>query len=198
MHIAKQIRNKEGEYVLALKSNQGSLHAEVENFFTQALEVTPEEAECDYFCSEEKSRGRIEKRELWTKENLSWLPQKDEWEGLKNISCLKSMRTIKEKTTEEFRYYISSLPADALEVANAIRSHWSIENKLHWQLDVSYREDECKIRKDNGAENFSVLRRATLNLLKMDKKTKAGIKNKRSKAGWNKTYMLEILGVSCK
>ena len=90
-------------------------------------------------------------------------------------------------------YYISSLPEDAWKIGRAIRSHWSIENKLHWQLDVSYGEDDCKVRKDNGAENFSVIRRATLNLLKADKKTKSGIKNKRSKAGWDKDYMLKIL-----
>jgi predicted transposase YbfD/YdcC len=106
-------------------------------------------------------------------------------------------RSIKGKETLEFRYYISSLPDDAWKIGNAIRSHWGIENKLHWQLDISYGEDDCKVRKDNGAENFSVIRRATLNLLKADKKTKAGIKNKRSKAGWNKAYMLEILGMNC-
>lgn len=107
--------------------------------------------------------------------------------------CLKSTRIIKEKKTTESRYYISSLQADAWKIGRAIRSHWSVENKLHWQLDVSYGEDDCKIHKDNGAENFSVIRRATLNLLKADKKTKAGIKNKRSKAGWDKNYMLSIL-----
>ena len=89
---------------------------------------------------------------------------------------------MKDKETIEFRYYISSLSGDAWKIGRAIRSHWSVENKLHWQLDVSYGEDNSKVRKDNGPENFSVIRRATLNLLKADKKTKAGIKNKRSKA----------------
>lgn len=89
------------------------------------------------------------------------------------------------------------MQADAWKIGQAIRSDWLVENKLHWQLDVSYGEDDCKIRKDNGAENFSVIRRATLNLLKADKKTKAGIKNKRSKAGWDKDYMLSILRMEC-
>ena len=195
--IAKQINEKKGDYVLALKGNQGKLHAEANNFFTQAIKVSPEEASCDYYLNEEKSRNRIEKREVWVTDDLNWLPQKDEWIGLRSLGCLKSTRNIKGKETVEFRYYISSLPGDARKIANAIRSHWSVENKLHWQLDVSYCEDACKIRKDHGAENFSVLRRATLNLLKMDKKTKAGIKNKRSKAGWNKDYMLEILNMKC-
>ena|GEM_PF-4923289 len=97
--------------------------------------------------------------------NQEWLPQKKDWEGLKTISCIKSTRIYKEKTTIEFRYYISSLSKNSPKISEAIRGHWSIENKLHWQLDVSYNEDKCKVRKDNGAENFSVLRRATLNFL---------------------------------
>ena len=195
--VASKILDQGGDYVLALKGNQGSLHAEVRNFFDQATLVQYEEADCDYYVNEEKSRGRIEKREVWVTECLDWLPQKEGWKDLTSIACLKSTRETKGKETVEYRYYISSLEADAWKIGHAIRSHWSVENKLHWQLDVSYGEDGCKIRKDNGAENFSVIRRVTLNLLKADKKTKAGIKNKRSKAGWNKDYMLEILGMSC-
>lgn len=195
--IASQIRDKGGDYVLALKGNQGSLHAEVESYFNQALQVTPDEANCDQYINEEKSRGRHETREVWTTNQLDWLPQVNEWKDLNSIVCLKSTRMIKGKETIELRYYISSLQGDAWKIGHAIRSHWSIENKLHWQLDVSYGEDDCKVRKDNGAENFSVIRRATLNLLKADKKTKAGIKNKRSKAGWDKEYMLKILDMEC-
>jgi len=195
--ITEQIRKKEGDYVLALKQNQRNLFEEVENFFLQALVLVPEESNCDCYITEEKSRGRFEKREVWVTSNLSWLPYVNEWKDLKSIACMKSIRKVKEKETSELRFYISSLDPDAEKIGKAIRSHWSIENKLHWQLDVSYREDECKIRKDNGAENFSVIRRATLNLLKLDKKTKAGIKNKRSKAGWNKGYMLEIIQGKC-
>ena len=195
--IASQIREKGGDYVLALKGNQGNMHAEVDNFFKQALKVKPEEAECDYYVNEEKSRDRVEKREVWVTKDVGWLPQLDAWKDLTSIACLKSTRLVKTQETIELRYYISSLTDDAWKIGKAIRSHWSVENKLHWQLDVSYGEDGCKVRKDNGAENFSVIRRATLNLLKADKKTKAGIKNKRSKAGWNKSYMIEILGMNC-
>jgi predicted transposase YbfD/YdcC len=195
--IASQIRDKGADYVLALKGNQGSLHAEVENFFSQALQVLPEEAGCDRYINEEKSRGRLEIREVWVTNQLDWLPQKDEWKDLNSIVCLRSKRVVKDKETVELRYYISSLQGDAWKVGHAIRSHWSVENKLHWQLDVSYGEDDCKVRKDNGPENFSLIRRATLNLLKADKKTKAGIKNKRSKAGWDKDYMLSILEGRC-
>lgn len=190
--IAAKISEKGGDYVLALKGNQGNLHAEAENFFSQALQV-PEEAGCDHYINEEKSRGRHEIREVWVTNELEWLPQKKEWRDLKSLVCLRNTRIVKEKKSVEFRYYISSLPGDAWKIGHAIRSHWSVENKLHWQLDISYGEDDCKVRKDNGAENFSVIRRVTLNLLKADKKTKAGIKNKRSKAGWNKDYMLQVL-----
>lgn len=195
--IAGKICEKGGDYVLALKRNQGNLHAEAENFFNQALQVTPEEAGCDHYVNEEKSRGRHEIREVWVTNELEWLPQREDWQGLKSFVCLRSTRIIKEKKTVEFRYYISSLSGDAWKIGRAIRSHWSVENKLHWQLDISYGEDDCKVRKDNGAENFSVIRRATLNLLKADKKTKAGIKNKRSKAGWDKNYMLQVLRMEC-
>jgi predicted transposase YbfD/YdcC len=194
--IAKQICEKKGDYVLALKGNQQNLHDEVENFFTQAFEVQPEEHSCDYYKNEECSRGRIELREVWSIDQIDWLPQKNDWKNLKSLVCLKSTRTVKGISTVEYRYYISSLPSDAVTLAYAIRSHWVVENKLHWQLDVSYREDECKIRKGNGPENFSVIRRATLNILKGDKKTKAGIKNKRSKAGWDRQYLLDLLGVN--
>ena len=194
--IAKIIIQKKGDYLLAVKGNQKKLFDELGNFFDQAIECSEEEVGYDYYSTEEKSRNRIEKREVWTVEDLEWLSQKKDWEGLKTISCIKSTRTYKEKTSIEFRYYISSLSKDAKRIAEAIRGHWGVENKLHWQLDVSYNEDKCKVRKDNGAENFSVLRRATLNLLKKDKKTKAGIANKRLKAGWSKKYLLEVLDMA--
>lgn len=195
--IVNKIRNKGGDYVLALKKNQGSLYAEAENYFTQAIEVSPKDADCDFYFSEERSRGRIEKREIWATQNLDWLPQISEWKDLRCLVCVRSTRILKSKEAIELRYYISSLQNEAQRHGQVIRHHWGIENKLHWQLDVSYREDECKIRKDHGAENFSILRRATLNLLKGDKKTKAGIKNKRLKAGWDKEYMVEILKSNC-
>lgn len=191
--IAQQIREQGGDYMLALKANQGNLHAEVENFFKQAIKVNSEESHCDYSLSEEKNRNRWEKREVWSTDELSWLPQKDAWVDLKSIVCVKSTRTIKNKTSVELRYYISSQMVNAIRQACDIRAHWGIENRVHWQLDVSYGEDKSKVRKDNGPENLSVLKRCTMNLLKADTKTKAGIKNKRAKAGWSKDYMMELL-----
>ena len=106
---------------------------------------------------------------------------------------IESERTLNGNTSLERRYYISSATHDAAKNLEATRSHWHIENKLHWVLDVSFREDECRIRKGNGAENFSTLRRIALNLLKKEKSKKVGIKTKRMAAGWNEEYLLKIL-----
>ena len=192
-NIAKCIRKKGGNYILALKGNQGNLHAEVENFFKQVIVLTPEEAACDYYVSEEKSRDRFEKREVWSTNEIGWLPQREEWTDLNTLICVRSTRSIKDNTSVELRFYIANEMAEAQKFGLEIRSHWGIENKVHWQLDVSYGEDKSKVRKDNGPENLSVLKRCTMNLLKADTKTKAGIKNKRAKAGWSREYMMELL-----
>jgi len=192
-NIAKEIRHLGGDYMLALKANQGNLHAEVEIFFDQAMQVTPEEADCDYSVTEGKNRGRLEKREVWSTQKLDWLPQREEWVDLNALVCVRSTRCIKGKTSIEMRYYIASEKADAQKYGLGIRSHWGIENNVHWQLDVSYGEDKSKVHKDNGPENLSVLKRCTMNLLKADTQTKAGIKNKRAKAGWNRDYMMGLL-----
>ena len=193
--IAKKIREKKADYILALKGNQGTLHAEAKNFFTQAVDADPIETGCDYFVSEERSRAREEKREIWATQDLSWLPQKSDWKDLTSLICVRSTRKTKKGTSTELRYYISSSEANADKLGTEIRLHWSVENQLHWQLDVSYGEDKAKVRKDNGPENLSALKKCTLNLLRADTKTKTGIKNKRAKAGWSREYLLEIIGV---
>jgi predicted transposase YbfD/YdcC len=192
-NIAQEIRGKGGNYILALKGNQGHLHAEVESFFKQAVDVVPEEANCDYYVNEEKSRDRLEKREIWSTNDIDWLPQREEWTDLNTIICVRSTRSIKNHTSMELRFYIANERGCAEKFGLEIRSHWGIENNVHWQLDVSYGEDRSKVRKDNGPENLSVLKRCTMNLLKADTKTKAGIKNKRAKAGWSREYMMELL-----
>jgi predicted transposase YbfD/YdcC len=191
--IAQKICGQGGDYLIALKGNQGNLYAEAHNYFLQAMEVPPAEADCDYAVTEERSRGREEKREAWMTEEISWLPQQGEWCGLKSLVCVKSSRTLKGKVSSELRLFITSLGSNALRALQSVRAHWSIENKLHWHLDVSYGEDDCKTRKDNGPENFSVIRRCTANLIKTDTKTKAGVKNRRLKAGWDRNYLMSLL-----
>jgi predicted transposase YbfD/YdcC len=193
--IVERIREKGADYLIALKGNQGNLHDEVVNFFDQALLVSSEEAGCDYWRCEETGRGRREIREIWTTEDLDWLPRLDDWKDLRSILCVWLTKTARGKQTQETRYYISSLEPDAERLAKAVRSHWRVENNLHWQLDVTYREDLSRVRRGNGAENLSVVRRSTLNLLKEDKVTKVGMKNRRLKAGWDREYLLGLIGV---
>lgn len=194
--ITKQIQEQGGDYAIALKGNQGTLHAEAINFFQQAMEVTPVEANCDFVSMIEKNRGRIEEREVWAC-SLDWLDteQLERWAGLKSLACIKSTRTQKGKTTVEYRYYMSSLKANAQRLAEIVRAHWGVENKLHWHLDVTFGEDLCKVRKDHAAENFSLAKKMALNLLKADTTEKLGVPNKRKLAGWSPEYLLKILGV---
>jgi len=194
--IVKVIREREGDYVIALKGNQGLLHAEAENFFLQAINVTPSESDCDFISCEEKNRGRAEERQIWCS-STNWLGDglRNAWQDLNSLVCIKSIRNQKGKKTEELRYYVSSLKPDAKRFSEIVRSHWHIENKLHWQLDVAFREDHCKMRKDHAAENFSLVRKMALNLLKADRSEKLGVPNKRKLAGWSPEYLLKILEV---
>jgi len=198
--IAELIRSKKADYIFGLKGNQGTLLAEAENFFSQVLSMREEEweseCECDYFVSEEKSRNRREKREIWATSSLEWLPQKTEWQDLKTIVCLKSTRTIDKETSTELRFYISSKEAMAESFGKDIRSHWGIENKVHHVLDVTYNEDTCRVRKDNGAENFSILRRATQNMARLENSRKLSMRKKRSLAALNAEYRLKLLCVA--
>ena len=195
--IVQQIKWQEGEYVIALQGNQGTLHAEIENFFQQAKEVLPEEAGCDFAKSLEKNRGRVEERLIWAC-GLGWLENValiEGWAGIKSAVCVQSNRTYRGKTTTEYRYYISSLEPVAERHGQITRSHWAVENNVHWHLDVTFGEDHSKIRAGHGAENISLMRKSVLNLLKADTSLKAGIENKRKMAGWNPDYLLKILGV---
>jgi predicted transposase YbfD/YdcC len=120
----------------------------------------------------------------------------NKWEKLHSIGMRESVRIVKGKTTIETRYYISSLENNAQKFGESVRSHWGIENSLHWVLDVGFREDDCRIRKDNAPQNFAILRHISLNLLTTEKTSKTGVKNKRLRAGWDDDYLTKILAVS--
>jgi predicted transposase YbfD/YdcC len=115
------------------------------------------------------------------------------WPGLRSIAVIEAERTIGQTTSREARYFISSLAGDAAQVAGAARSHWGIENSLHWVLDIAFREDDCRVRHGDGAQNFAVLRQVALNLLRQERTTKLGVKGKRLKAGWDDQYLLRVL-----
>ena len=141
----------------------------------------------------EKGHGRIEQRRYWMTTDVDWLEPKEQWAGLMSIGMVEARREMAGQSTVERRYYLSSLKADARELAEAIRSHWTIENGLHWVLDIAFREDECRVRMGHAAQNFALLHRLAVNLLKKDTATKVGIKAKRLKADWGSAYLEKVL-----
>lgn len=194
--IAGAIVNRDADYVLALKENQGHLHETFQDLFQYPDEMAA--IECDHHKTVDKGHGRIEVRECWATSDPDYLSyineQLSEWPGLSSLAMVKSQRTvIGEETTIKYRYFISSLASDAQLILHAVRTHWGIENKVHWILDIAFREDDCRVRKGNGAENFAVLRHLALNLLKHEQSLKCGIKAKRKKAGWDHDYLLKVL-----
>ena len=191
--IAAKIIDMKADYLLALKGNQESLADEVDNFFIQAQAIDFEEIDHVYYKFEEKNRGRQELREVWVIDDIEWLPMQEEWKGLRSIMMVKTERLVRGKLETDIRYYICSLPANAEFLKDAARRHWSIENTCHWVLDVTYQEDKSRVRKGNGAENLSRLRRLTLNLLKRDTTSKASIATKRYEAALDDKYRENLL-----
>lgn len=186
--IAKKIREKEADYVLSLKGNHGDLHDDVKTYFEGVREIELEEAkECD------KGHGRIEIRKCTVSRDIDWLTQKTEWKDLSCIIEIESVRIVREKETTEKRYYLSSLKTDARAVAKAIRSHWAIENSLHWVLDVTFNEDKSRIRKKNGPENMAIVRHTVLNLLRQNGDKKTSLKRRRRRASYSEDYLANIL-----
>jgi predicted transposase YbfD/YdcC len=186
--IAAAIVEKEADYILALKGNQGTLSDQVqESFRFLPVESTAQENDLGH--------GRVEKRTCSVVCDLSLVEHKDQWGGLKSLIKIESERYNKTtaKTEKETRYFISSLLLSAQYLNGYVRSHWGVENSLHWSLDVSFNEDLSRKRAGYAAENFSRLNRISLNLLKNDKLSKRGIKGKRLKAGWSNEYLLKIL-----
>jgi predicted transposase YbfD/YdcC len=191
--IAREIIEADANYVLALKGNQETVHDEVRSYLDDAMIHAP--GELAYTQTIEKDHGRIETRRYWQSERLDWFADRKDWEGLHSIGVVESIRQTDEKIQTERRYFLSSLPLDVLRFSHAVRSHWGIENQLHWILDVQFNEDQSRARTGHAAENLATLRRLALNLLKRDTTKKRGIKGKQKNAGWSHPYLLHLLGL---
>jgi predicted transposase YbfD/YdcC len=191
--IAEKIVDQSGDYVLALKGNQGKLAEQVEEAFVDADARNYEGVESNYYETLDHGHGRRETRRYWTLGQLDGIDQKDQWKNLNVVGMVQSIREQDGKTSSEYRYYIASIGNDAQRFAKAVRAHWGVENDLHWSLDISFREDECRIRQRQAAENFTVLRHIALARLKNETTLKRGIKTKRLKAAWDENYRAKLL-----
>lgn len=192
--ITETIIEKNGGYLIAVKENQPSLYSAIEVAFFDGKETPLKEAFTEIAEQENKGHGRIEKRRCWICQDISKLNlDVSGWNSLQTAVVIESTRTSGEKTSVEYRYYISSARKSAEYFLASVRDHWQVES-MHWCLDMSFREDESRVRKEDGPENLSVLRKIALNLLKKEKTLKVGIETKRLNAGWDEKYLLKVLG----
>ena len=190
--IAAQIIAQGGDYVLALKGNQETLAAEVEEAFIDADARDYVGVESDYYETVERGHGRLEIRRYYTLGDLSGVPRSALWEAMNMVGMVESRREMAGKVTFETRYYIGSIGTSAERFARATRGHWGVENGLHWNLDISFREDECRVRDPIARENLAVLRHIALSRLKNDD-AKLGMLNKRLQAAWSEDYLTKLL-----
>jgi predicted transposase YbfD/YdcC len=192
--IAEQILAKGGDYLLAVKANQSNLRDEMEFIFRIDQQQNFKDAPYDYTETVNKGHGRIETRRCWLVSDEEYLRNiSDKWPGLKSLVFIESERIINGKPERSMRYFITSLRSNATQILEYQRSHWGIENKLHWVLDIAFNEDRARMRKDNAASNFSIMRKMSLNLLRQDKISKIGVKGKRLRCGWDNNYLFNIL-----
>lgn len=191
--IAKTIIDQGAEYILALKENQKTLCQDVSLFFKQAQEMKEQGYTFDEATCVDGGHGRIETRKAIVTSDIGWLQDKKNWEGIKTIGMIESTREVDGNLSHEKRYYISSLDCDAQTFGRAVRSHWGIENSVHWVLDIAFREDESRVRKGNAPENFAAIRHIALNLLRNNKTFKGSVKTKRLNAAMDTKYLEQVM-----
>jgi predicted transposase YbfD/YdcC len=192
--ITAKIREGNGDYVIALKDNQPALYAGVETVFDElgVLDGSATPEGFSFFETNERNRTRTETRSYYVTDRVGGLDL-EEWTDVRSVAMVLRRVVRDGRTTNELRYFISSLEPDAEKIANAVRSHWGIENRLHWVLDVVFDEDRSRARRDNSAQNLAVLRHVAINLLRSDISSKKSIKGKRHRAGWDNGYLAELV-----
>ena len=191
--IAAQIIDQKADYVFGLKGNQGTLHKDVALLFDERQDgfaghaVTLHE-------SFEKGHGRLETRRVVATDDLAWLQKDHQWPGMRSVAKVESRREllVEGKVEEETRYYISSLPGDAKQIGHAVRSHWGVENGLHWVMDMVFRDDECRIRSAHAPANFATIKHMASNLLRRGK-GKHSMRASRHIAGWDEDFLYSLL-----
>lgn len=190
--IAKKIKDKGADYVLALKGNQGTLREDIEIFFIEQKAKGFADTIVSNHKTLEKSRGRIETRVTTAIGDIAWLQSRHNWPGLQSIVMVETLRETGVKIERETRFYITSREPDAAALAEAIRSHWSIENGLHWVMDMVFRDDECRIRKRNAPANFATIKHMASNLLR-SAPGKDSLRVKRKVAAWDDGFLAGLI-----
>jgi len=191
--IAKTMTEQGADDVLALKDNHPTLSEAVTLLLNDARDTGCADIEHSYHETVDGDHGRIETRRYWITSDIEWLGAKASWSNLQSVGMVESRREIGDTVQIDTRYFLTSLPAQAVRFAHAVRQHWGVENALHGVLDVSFQEDACRIRKEKGAQTFTVLRHIAFNLLRREPHHKRGIKARRKRAGWDRDYLVQVL-----
>jgi len=194
--IISTILEQGGDYLLTVKQNQGTLYDQIDFAFSIDCENEFKDAPYDYAKKVEKSHGRIETRECWVTsdpEYIAYIDPKGNWEKLRSLAIIKATRVIEGESSSQTRYFISSVKPGAPRMMQLIRNHWEVENKLHWSLDVSFNEDNSRVRTGHAPENLALIRKMALNLLRQNKTKKCGAKTKRMLCAIDTNFLMEIL-----
>ena len=191
--VAEQVIDRQGDYVLAVKANQPKLLHHLRQVFDRQEPPLHQDLSVDTFETYDENHGRIETRRYWTTDQVDDFADGTAWKGLGLFGMVEAQRQVGDQVSVERRYYISSLDNDAQRFGEAVRRHWSIENSLHWVLDVVFREDDSRVRTGHASENRALLRQMAVSLLQQEKTAKVGVQTKRLKAGWDNTYLAKVL-----